>query len=259
MNDPMDHYERRIERAVAQMADSIDVVFTENPFRALSKRFIIACSARTGSNLLCQHLLAHGAVAMECFAPDEIVAKCREKGIPSLQAYCEQHLDKNALEGIFGVKGWSAILAPLVQAGEFPRHRHDWQFIHLTRTDTLKQAISFVIAEQSRAWQSFHSPVKKVSNEDFDAQKIAGTIAGFNSRNKEWEDIFQMFDIDPLRITYEQLAADPEGTTAAVASFLGLEGPPISRKRFVQPHLEVQATNLNARWEKRFLRLRSES
>lgn len=251
----MERYERRIHRAVAQLAEAIDVDFVGNPFRPLKKRFIIACSARTGSNLLCQRLLAHGAVAMECFAPDEIVAKCRSRGLASLEAYCEDHLQKNALGGIFGVKGWSAILAPLVQAGEFPKHRAGWKFIHLTRTDLLKQAISFVIAEQSRAWQSFHSPVKEITDDDFDAKRIAGAMSGFRSRNQEWEEIFELFGIEPLRITYEELAADPDRVAATVADFLRLAGPPVERKRFVQPPLEVQSNELNARWEERFLQL----
>lgn len=191
---------------------------------------------------------------MECFGAAEIIAACRERGLPGLESYCQQHLERNTPGRIFGVKGWSDILAPMVLAGELPQHLGDWRFVHLTRADTLKQAISFVIAEQTQAWRSFKAPVKRLNDSDFDAERISRAVAGFVSRNKEWENFFQLFAQRPLRVTYEELAADPAGVTSATAAFLGLSGPPIETKRFVTPPLEVQSSELNVRWEKRFLR-----
>ncbi|MGI9170012.1 MAG: hypothetical protein ACR2FH_07550, partial [Caulobacteraceae bacterium] len=51
---------------------------------------------------------------------------------------------------------------------------------------------------------------------------------------------------------YEELAADPAAVSAATARFLGLQGPPIEDARFLSSPLEVQATDLNSRWEARF-------
>ena len=76
---------------------------------------------------------------------------------------------------------------------------------------------------------------------------------------------FVLFDIEPLRITYEQLAADPDALAAQVARFIGIES--WARPRPTTPKLAFpkdseqtsswrsQATELNARWEDMFLNL----
>jgi LPS sulfotransferase NodH len=67
------------------------------------------------------------------------------------------------------------------------------------------------------------------------------------------EETFALFGIEPMRITYEELAVDPPGVAAAAAAYLGLKESPISDRRFVKPPMERQASELNARWEARFL------
>ena len=251
--DLNDRYRRRLARIIRPMSQEINLAFDANPFRFLEKRFAIACSARTGSYLLCEQLLKHGAVATECFLPDRILSTCNNQGLFRLQDYCQQHLNEAAVGGIFGVKGAFDILVPLVLAGEFPDHLDDWRFVHLPRTDTLKQAISFVIAEQTLAWRSFKAPSKELTDDDFDAARIAQTVKELSKMNRIWNETFTLFGIDPLRITYEQLAADPAGVAAKVAAYLGLQGPPITDREFANPPMERQATELNARWEARFL------
>lgn len=247
-----DRYRRQLARITGAMSERIDLTFDANPFRSLEKRFAIASSPRTGSFLLCEHLLRHGAVATECFLPEWIFEACDRHGLAGLQQYCERQLARYAVGGVFGVKGAFDLLVPLVQAGEFPDHRGDWRFVHLTRTDTLKQAISFVIARRTRAWRSFHAPVKELTDDDFDAARIAKAMKELSRMDGFWDETFELFGMEPLRITYEQLAADPPGVSAAVAAWLGLDGPPITRRQFVKPPMRRQAGELNARWEARF-------
>ena len=253
MNDQLEaRYDRRLARVIRELSRGVQVGFDANPFRPLTQRFAIACSARTGSYLLCEQLLKHGAVALECFLPRRILQTCHNNGMFRLQDYCARHLARNSVNGIFGVKGQFDILAPLALAGEFPAFRHEWRFVYLRRLDVLKQAISFVIAEQTLAWRSFKAPVKTLSIDDFDGPRIAETMREFSSMYTTWEETFRLFAIDPLRITYEGLAADPAEVSASVAAYLGLGGPPITEKRFVNPPMEVQSTDLNADWEARF-------
>ena len=247
-------YERRLAQDIEALTKGgVDLRFPDNPFRSLTKRFVIASSARTGSHLLCERLLTHGAVVTECFLPGQILAACRKAGTASLAAYCERYLENNALGGVFGTKGLTRLLAPLILAGEFPEYRHDWRFVHLTREDILKQAISFVIADLTQSWRSFKAPARELGDEDFDAARIARTRATCELRNRQWNDTFELFGIEPMRITYEQLSSDPDGVAARVAEYLDLTGPPVTDKRFVNPPLEVQTTNVNARWEEMFL------
>jgi len=254
MDEMKQRYEQKLAKDTEVFRSRIDVTFERNPFRSLAQRFVIAASPRTGSTLLCELLLAHGAVVAESLLPVHVVKACHERGDISLGAYCEQYLKRNAPDGVFGTKGWPPLLVPLILCGEFPEHLGDWKFVHLTRVDLLKQAISKVIAAETLAWQSRNLPSKTVSEDNFDAGKISRALRSSEQELQEWNDFFDLYSIQPLRITYEALAEDPAAVGAQVADYLDLHGPPLENKRSSVP-LEVQATSLNTKWEERFLRL----
>ncbi|MGI9170014.1 MAG: Stf0 family sulfotransferase [Caulobacteraceae bacterium] len=254
MSQAQERYERRLARIAREMGEHIDLTFQHNPFRSMTRRFAVATSSRSGSYLLSERLLAHGAVVTEGFLPNRILWTCERRRLLGLEDYCRQHLAQNAVGGVFGVKGEFDILVPLAQAGEIPDHLGDWRFVHLTRANTVQQAISLLIARKTLAWRSFKAPARKMTDDDYDGALIAETIRGIARMNRTWEETFDLLGVDPMRITYEELAADPPAVVAAVAAYVGLEGPAITDPRFVNPPLERQATDLNARWEARFRR-----
>jgi LPS sulfotransferase NodH len=249
-------YEWRLARDTEFLKSRIDVSFRRNPFRSLHTRFIIAAAPRTGSTLLCEMLLPHGAVVGESLLPIHVIRACAEAGGISLGTYCEQYLWGNARRGVFGVKGWPPLLVPLHLCGEFPTFMHEWRFVHLTRVDLVKQAISKVIAAKTLAWKSRDAAARAVSEDEFDESEILAAVKTSMAENQVWNEFFALFSIDPLRVTYEDLAEDPPGVAASVADYLGLKGPPVTRKRVLEEPLTIQATALNEQWEKRFLQLR---
>jgi LPS sulfotransferase NodH len=248
-------YERRLARDTAFLTSRIDVAFRRNPFRSLHTRFVIAAAPRTGSTLLCEMLLPHGAVVGESLLPIHVIKACADNGGISLGTYCEQYLWGNARRGVFGTKGWPPLLVPLYLCGEFPTHMDEWRFVHLTRIDVVKQAISKVIAARTLAWKSRDAAVRPVDDDEFDAAEILAAVKTSIAENQAWNEFFELFSIDPLRITYEDLAKDPPGVAASVAAYLGLTGPPLTRQRVMEEPLTVQSSDLNARWEERFLQL----
>lgn len=153
---------------------------------------------------------------------------------------------------MFGVKGIMHVMAPLVLAGEIPDFVAEWKFVFLTRTDLVKQAISQVVAELTGSYRSSKEPTREVTDKDFNGKKIAALASKKLEMNSDWEDVFKFLRIEPFRVTYEELAADPPGVAAATAKFLDLSGPPITKERFLFPPVEVQATALNERWARRF-------
>jgi len=229
----------------------VDVNFDANPFRSLSKRFVIAAGARTGSNLLCERLLAHGAVVGESLLTHSVFAACKYHGT-GLQRYCENYIESKTPGGVFGTKGSAALLAPLFLAQELPEFLGDWKFVYLYRVDVLKQAISAVIAKETLSWRSSRTPTRALSEEDFDGNKILTNIKISLNTNKKWTDLFELLSLEPFRVTYEDLAADPDVAAANVANYLGLPGLPITEKKFATPPLEVQATSVNTIWEEKY-------
>jgi LPS sulfotransferase NodH len=246
---------RRLSSMMGQLSTRLDLTFERNPFRSLGKRIAIAGQSRTGGNLLCERLKAHGALVRQFFHLPNMDRELAKRPVPTLEAYCEAMIKECAAAGAgdtFGVKGSLSILAPLVLAGEFPEFLADWRFLYLKRTDTLKQAISHAVADLSGAWKSTKAG-REVLDEEFDGQRIAFLMRGHLHISAGWEEIFRLYGIEPMALTYEELAADPDAVAARAAQFLGLDGPPLTDERFVKPPLSVQANSLNARWERRFI------
>ncbi len=247
--EPGELYRERIEARIDQLARIMSVRFTANPFRPLKKRFVLAASARTGSNLLCEGLMSHGVMARELFNINRIDDVRIREGFDGLQDYCEAMVKRFARLGVFGVKGALDVLAPLALAGEIPDHIADWRFVYLTRMDVVKQAISHFAAELSGSWRSNKEGVALTDN-DYDQDRIAALVNKHITSNARWEDLFSAHRVRPFRITYEKLAEDVTGTCAAVAKFLDIDGDPIALTK--KAPLAKQATSLNAVWEARF-------
>ena len=152
----------------------------------------------------------------------------------------------------FGVKGPIQIIGPLSLAKEIPEFLSDWKFVYLKRHNIVQQAISEVIAKTTGAYRSSKRPARVLADEEYDGARIARTVKQRLAANSTWEAMFNALGIEPLRLSYEELAADPDAIAATAAGYLGLRGPPITDARFLSPPLQVQATELNARWERRF-------
>ncbi|MBA3810165.1 MAG: hypothetical protein H0X27_00670 [Caulobacteraceae bacterium] len=245
-------YSERLENACDQLRKILDVRFKSNPFRPLSRRFAIAHTPRVGSHLLCEGLLRHGAVVEEFFEVPRLASVCARHGFSTLEAYCDWLLRKFAVGRVFGVSGGVKILAPLALAGEFPDFLADWRFVHLKRLNIVKQGVSEFIALRTGAYKSSKQPIRALGVGDYDNAKILRAINASLAINATWEEAFKLFAIEPLRLTYEELAASPAEVIARAADFLDLRGPPITDGRFLDPPLQRQATSLNAEWEARF-------
>lgn len=253
-NDARRRYDERIAREIDRLSEQLDVAFGSNPFRSLSKRFVIAASPRTGSTLLCERLLTHGVFVTEALQPEHVLKACRNRGDSRLETYCEKYLRRNTRNRVFGTKGWPPSLATLVLAGEFPTFIKDWGFVYLKRENVVRQAISKIIASRSSTWRAGKAAAAALNDTDFDAREIAAKVKTCIAGNLFWEEFFDLFGVEPIRITYEALARDPTGVAASVASYLDLRGGPIQHRRFSTP-LQVQATPLNDAWEGRFREL----
>lgn len=101
-------------------------------------------------------------------------------------------------------------------------------FIHLSREDVLDQAISYLRAQQSGLWhrapdgrelERLAPPAPTV----YDPAAIAARMAVLQNANTAWEAWFAREGIAPLRLSYEGLAADTQGTLSSVLLQLGLD------------------------------------
>lgn len=127
-------------------------------FRRFDCRFLVLCSSRSGSELLCYLLRDFGAATAESmsFLPD-VGADLQRRGVSTLRealvSLCHQ-----APAAVLSAKGTGMTMPPLLIYDELPAHRDEWRFVILQRRDVLAQAVSLAIAEQTGVWRSVRGP-----------------------------------------------------------------------------------------------------
>lgn len=213
--------------------------------------YVICTSPRSGSTLLCNLLAATGVAGM----PDSYFHK------PSTSRWLDTFgleqddtvSERDMLRAIFQ----AAIVRGSGETGMFglrlQRHSFDFLiqklsvlvpgsfsdskrfqaafgrtlFVHLTRTDKVEQAISYVKAQQTGLWHlaadgtdldRTSAPQEPV----YDAQAIRSCVQDMTAFDLAWDRWFTTEGIEPLRVSYEALSADPNVVLAQVLDNLGL-------------------------------------
>jgi LPS sulfotransferase NodH len=220
------------------------------PFAAVKSKLFIAMTSRTGSTLLAQQLTRYGLGVQEYFNRAHIRRVAEREGLRDYGELCAHYAATKAPNGAFGVKGPLPMMMPLFLAGEWPAAIQQWKFVYTTRTNVVLQAISLVIAEKSGAWDSRAKANYKVKDSDYSAADIVFQMRSIYQGMSWLEFFFASYGIQPLRLTFEQIVADPRKIADQVAEYCGLDEE-ISELEATQP-LESQTTDRNLEWEWRF-------
>lgn len=194
--------------------------------------YIIASTPRSGSSLLAEGLLDCGVGNPEEWFKDA--------SIETVEG-CFQMMRTNGVRGRWiGLKLHGEHLSrlrlaePLLEMTETP------VVIALTRKDKLRQACSLSRAMQTGAYSS--RQVESITPE-FRREEIASCLFSIEQQELAWEEFYRRFGISPLRVTYEELSEDYNGTMRRVLNYLG-ETP----LKIPRPRLEKQADALTERW-----------
>ncbi|WP_066810413.1 Stf0 family sulfotransferase [Sphingomonas asaccharolytica] len=123
-------------------------------------------------------------------------------------------------------------------------------FIHLERKDRVRQAVSGLSATQTglfRIVPSTETPPVKATPE-YDFTRIDSLIAYADYCHGHWRNFFDAIRADPIRLTYEDLVADYEGSVRHVLNGIGSNSPiPTAR-------LQRQSSSDNETFVLRYLR-----
>lgn len=219
--------------------------------RQLRKRVIVLATSRSGSEYLSGLLQGLGIDAHEYLNRESSVSRGHNIGEGQDPAVFLAALCRRLPNGILCTKAHMQALMMLFEIGEFPAHIHEWHFIHLSRRNVIRQAISLMLAEMTGAYRADLQPTRSLECSDL-------TFAAVSTRidrvlvAREWLDRFvALFGITPLRITFEDLRAAPEEELGRIAGFLGL--PDTRRASIDQDRLpREQGTDLNRRLEAAF-------
>jgi LPS sulfotransferase NodH len=242
--------------------------------------YVICTSPRSGSTLLCRLLSQTGVAgdpdshfheaSLEAWRDDyalrhEDTASERDLLARIFQAAIARG---QGASGVFGLRlqrhsfqFFTAKLAALYPSMPGDRSRLTaafgrTAFIHLARTDKLEQAVSYVRAEQSGLWHRAPdgTELERLAPPrapTYDAERIRHQIEQFAAWERDWTAWFDRERIEPLRLTYEDLSSDPQGTLARVLDELGLER---GAARRAVPGVAKLADGLSRDWVERFRR-----
>lgn len=127
-------------------------------------------------------------------------------------------------------------------------------FVHLTRLDKVEQAVSLVKAEQTGLWHAAPdgTELERTSPPTapvYNAGEIRTWYERFAAYDRDWIAWFARQGIEPLRITYEALSADPLESLRKILSRLGLNCDAASG---VTPGVAKLADVTNQHWAERF-------
>ncbi len=121
------------------------------------------------------------------------------------------------------------------------------RFVYLRRGDVVRQAVSWLRAEQTGVWFQTGRPGQQQPRQEprFDRGRIHELVQLIGEHNAAWQKWFASAGIRPHPVRYEDLDADPAGVARGILSFLGLELPP---GREIRPRHKRLADGLNVQW-----------
>lgn len=232
--------------------------------------YAICTVQRSGSNLLCLALGDTGLAGRpgEFFrltGPDawEGGRWARHHGVSSRAGFVRMVIENGSTpNGVFGVKilwehfpvltrrlralpGREGLTACEVMRAAFPNLHYVW----LSRRDRVRQAVSWAKAVATGSFSSDEPP--KVESPAFDYELIDGRLKLVEEAEEGWRDFFEGCGEQPLRLAYEEFAANYEETVRAVLDYLKVPVP--AGHAFKEPRLRKQADALNEEWVRRYL------
>lgn len=228
--------------------------------------YFICFTVRSGSSLLSQLLADTGLAGhpKEHFYHN-ISPNCPGGDvIPDYRAYLERVLDADtSANGVFGSKvgggfwmDFARRLRSIEGYGSLPlkaaldRVFPDLRYLHLTRRNKVRQAISHWMAIQTGRWSSLDAVQNPAPRYDFAA--IDHLLQEIIMREAVWAEHFSENGIHPYVIIYEDFVEHPAATVRAILDHLDIERP--AGFKLPAPKYQRISNALSEEWLQRFRR-----
>ncbi len=245
------------------------------------RSYIICATPRSGSTLLCEMLSATGLAGRpnSYFREQDISWWADRWGVARPNGLEDADFDRSyvnamtregsANTGVFGLRlMWGSVEEAHRRLGRVYDPQADvvdlfreafgpMVFIHLSRVDKVAQAISLIRAEQSGLWHvNADGTVLEGSATPqpiaYDAKRIGSLISELRSDEEGWERFFAERHIEPLRLTYETMAADPRKSLAIVLAAIGRR--PDAAREITIKTAKMGGDQISRDWADRFTR-----
>ncbi len=187
------------------------------------RSYVIASLPRTGSTMLARSLEAAGmGVPAEYLNPLVRRELADRWGQLALSDYLERVRAIRTVGGYFGVKVHFNHFEPLRSNQPTLDWIGDATWISLTRLDRISQAVSLDLARRTGRWWA--GSRRRFAT--YDPTAITNRFDEIRKQETGWERFYLDHEIEPLRITTENLFEQPHETIGAVLTALGAGGEP---------------------------------
>lgn len=217
--------------------------------------YVVASTPRSGSTYLCYRLWETGLLGapQEYFNFNSLMLEMAVRlAMTNIHDYVRRVFElRTSPNGVFAFKAhWSHFrlleLADVDMLGYFPRLR----FIHIERRDKVAQAVSEAKRQQTNRSETLSLPDDRRLAYDFG--RIQGALARIERESARWHAMFRRSGIEPIRVTYESLVADPDAVVDDVLRRFGFARDPA---RCVEaPKIARLSDSTNLDWIDRFRR-----
>ena len=146
-----------------------------------------------------------------------------------------------------GIDGLAGLPVPDLLARVFP----DLRYVRITREDKIRQAVSLWRAVQTQAWRHDGAGRDAAAEPVFSFRAINYLVRLLTAHDASWDAYFLGLGIEPLKLTYEELAEAHEPVIRRVLEHIGIDGP--GDLGVERPRLKIQADDLSEQWVQRVL------
>ncbi|NVJ93304.1 MAG: hypothetical protein HWE34_16685 [Methylocystaceae bacterium] len=234
-----------------------DTSFDQPPYDGDVQSYMICTTPRVGGTLLGALLQStqNMGVPHEYFHLNEVTQPLGKRwSLPerlSTPVYLEAlHKYRTTPNGIFALKVHYVQLDGVLKQHSFLDFLKTIKtFVYVTRDDLLGQAVSYAKAHQTRNWSSLQ---EAKTSPTYDHKLIERAMEDILAQNAHWQKFFALYDIQPLRIRYEDIVIAPNQTCRAICQAMGYE--PKNAFNLEESPLKKQRDLVNKEWKNRFRR-----
>ena len=254
VNGPLRDIFDDVEESAAETTEFVDDAST-------TKSYVLCFVERSGSTMLTDVMKKTRVLGI----PDEYVNPRGPmlytlKRFPAkdLSQYFRKLRRKCATpNGVFGMKTIYHDFQPLIEAGIVSALLGAPNFIYLTRKDVVLQAISSYLARMRGLWHSSDRLLKMNENVNFDEmevpfdrEEILKLVDRFMNDRLRWERFFSLYNIEPLRIEYEDLVPNNiSHELQRICEFIGIDSS--LAEADISTSLEILRDERSAEWAER--------
>lgn len=209
-----------LAEGASHQVDSIDVSCYEG------KTLLVAITERSGSTMLCDLLAQTNLVGnpTEYLNPRGVIQHNLKSIFASnIVEYICNIRSANSKDGVFSLKTNYWDLEPLLSVPRLCGCLFgDVTVVYLTREDIVMQAISSYRARQSKVWHIKEGESRPEGSITFNEQEILQLVDRLIKERLNWEKLFSVTGIKPLRVSYEELVEDYSGVIKKILQFANI-------------------------------------